>query len=185
MNEDCNSPYKKPYKKFKPRTSFVKKEIIYDEKKLYNYGINRLSVRDYARKELFTRMVRFQEDITIIDKVLDKLELQGYLSDERRIKAMLSQYNNRESINKTKTRILQKGVTKDQLQDVLYQLEEYKIIDEDAEYSEEIQKVIDLLIKKYKTYNKDNWDKMIRFLASKGFKYDDISKGVKAFSLIL
>jgi SOS response regulatory protein OraA/RecX len=180
-----NEFIKNPYKKFKKKTPFVKKEIIYDERKLYNYGINRLSVRDYGYNELCQKMSRYQHDIEMVHKVLDKLVSQGYLSDERRIRSMLIQYKSRESINKTKSRMLQSGFTKDQIEEVIDKIEEQNIniVDED-EFSEEIKKTIDLLIKKYKTFNKDNWDKMVRFLASKGFKYGDIIKGIKEFSIL-
>lgn len=167
--------------------TYVKKEIIYDEKKLYNYGINRLSVREYGRKELFQKMIRFQQDSTIIDLVLDKLEKQSYLSDERRIKSLLHQFSSKESINKTKNRLLQKGFTKDQLDDVINVIVEPSIFDkiEDEEETDpEMKKAMSLLEKKYKTYNKDNWDKMVRFLASRGFKYDVISKSIKSFETI-
>ena len=80
------------------------KKIVYDEKKLYNYGINRLSVRDYGRQELFDKMSKWQEDISIVNKVLDKLESLGYLSEERRIRNLINLYLPKEGIKKLKLR---------------------------------------------------------------------------------
>lgn len=156
------------------------KKIVYDEKKLYNYGINRLSVREYARQELMTKMVRFQEDTEMVNKVLDKLVEQGYLSDERRTLSMLNQYAGRESIYKIKNRMQQKGLDKDFIQD---------IIEEKNSNSSEGEELVatELLHKKFKSLDivmKDkqkNSEKMIRFLASKGFKYDIIKKAMTAY----
>ena len=84
------------------------KKIVYDEKKLYNYGINRLSVRDYGRQELFDKMSKWQEDISIVNTVLDKLESLGYLSEERRIRNLINLYLPTEGIKKLKLRLYQK-----------------------------------------------------------------------------
>lgn len=164
------------------RKSFVKKEIIYDARQLYNYGINRLSTRNYGRKELSLKMQQYQKDIAMVDSVLDKLEEQGYLSDERRIRSILSQYQYKESINKTKMRLSQKGFTKEQIEEVLEK--QVEIISPDSEFTVEEETILKLLETKFKLYNKDNWEKMVRFLASKGYKYPVISKCIKLFSEI-
>lgn len=164
------SSKKKSYQKRKPLN-----EIEYDEKKLYNYAINRLSSRDYSRKELYDKMARFKTEPGDIDKALDKVESLGYLSDSRRARSLLIQYQNKESISKTKNRIIQKGVNKELLNSV---------IEEMTNSPAEEDKIVSLLEKKFKYYNKDNWDKMVRFLASKGFKYAEISKAIKTFSEI-
>lgn len=162
------------------RKPYVKKEIIYDSRQLYNYGINRLSTRNYGRKELSLKMQRYQKDVAMVDAVLDKLEEQGYLSDERRIRSILSQYQHKESVNKTKIRLSQKGFTKDQIEEVLEQ--QIEIQDPNNEFTAEEEIILKLLETKFKFYNKDNWEKMVRFLAAKGYKYPVISKCIKVFS---
>ena len=164
------------------RWKVTTKEIIYDEKKLYNYGINRLSVRDYGRNELSKKMAKFQQDSDLINKALDKLEEQGYLSDERRTLSMLNQYAGRESIYKIKNRMQQKGLDKDFVQE---------IIEEKNSNSSEGEELVatELLHKKFKNIElviedkQKNSEKMIRFLASKGFKYDIIKKSMTAYFL--
>ena len=168
--------FKAPTRSKKPFSE--RKPIVYNEQKLYNYGINRLSSRDYSRKELFDRMVRFQEDTSMVDKVLDKLEEQGYLSDMRRAKSILNQYDRRESIHKTRNRIRQKGVSMDTLEEVLAEKEENAPVNE-SEFSIDTQKAYDILLKKYHTYDTEKWDKMVRFLASRGFKYADINQAIQ------
>ena len=180
-------------KRFTKYNKYTKtfKVITYDEGKLYNYGINRLSVRDYGRQELFNKMKRFQDDESLINKILDKLESLKYLSDERRVISLLNQYERQESINKTKNRIIQLGISKDLLDNILQEREEElnsNSFNKDEEVSEltdnnpEVYKALQLLIKKYKIYNKDNWDKMLRYLTSKGFKYDSTKKAITIFS---
>lgn len=160
------------------------KEIIYDEKKLYNYGINRLSVRDYGRNELSKKMAKFQQDSDLINKALDKLEEQGYLSDERRTISLLNQFSGRESINKTKNRIYQKGLSKDLVQEVI---ENRTVELEEEQESPEQITASELIEKKFRNFDvekddlKKTKEKMVRFLASKGFKYDDIKKAMSKF----
>ena len=165
----------------------VLKEIIYDAKQLYNYGINRLSSRDYSRKELERKMKRLQPDITMITPVLDKLVEQGYLSDINRARSLLNQFDSRESINKTKGRIMKEGVSKELLEQLIEERQEtFSEFHKDDEelIPEEVGNAADLLVKKYRIYNAEKKDKMVRFLASKGYKYADISKAIKQFSEI-
>lgn len=160
------------------------KEIIYDERKLYNYGINRLSVRDYGRQELAKKMARFQQDSEMVNRALDKLEAQGYLSDERRTISLLNQFSGRESINKTKNRIYQKGLSKDLVQEIIEKRTVEPLEEDDS--PEQIT-AIELIERKFKNFDIKNDDlqktkeKMIRFLASKGFKYEDIKKAMSKF----
>jgi SOS response regulatory protein OraA/RecX len=168
----------------------VLKEIIYDQKQLYNYGINRLSSRDYSRHELLTKMKRLQPDLSMVNTALDKLEEQGYLSDKNRVRSLLNQFDSRESINKTKNRILQKGVNKYLIEDMIEEKQsldaawgQTQSYDED-ELSKEVSNAQDLLVKKFRFYDIEKKDKMVRFLASKGYKYPDISKAVKSFSTL-
>lgn len=159
-----------------------KKEYIYNEEKLYNYGINRLSEQDYGRHELFKKMRNLQEDESIINKVLDKLESQKFLNDDNRIRSFLLSYSNSESVNKTKQRLMQKGFNKKEIERVLEDMEDsgiYKAI-QDKETEED--KALNILIRKYRIYEVEKREKMTRFLATKGFSFDIITKVMKTFS---
>lgn len=157
----------KVYKKRKPLN-----EIEYSAQKLFNYAINRLSSRDYARKELFDKMNRFKTQPGDIEKTLDRLAELGYINDERRAKSLVTQYSKKESLHKIKNRLTQKGISRDLAQSVIEQANEEQIENP----------AVELLNKKFKIYDKNNWDKMVRFLASKGFRYDEISKAIRAFA---
>lgn len=155
-----------------------KKPIVYDEKKLFNYGINRLSTRDYGRQELFDKMTRFQEDSSMVNKVLDKLQTLGYLSDERRAQGILNQYSAKESVYKVKQRMQRIGLDKDLIENLV---EEKKT----DEHFSEIDVATGLLQKKFKSLNMNPEieikQKMIRFLASKGYGYDLIKKAIDQY----
>jgi SOS response regulatory protein OraA/RecX len=156
------------------------KEIIYNEQQLYNYGLNRLSSRDYLRAELFSKMSNLQPNPDMINKVLDKLETLGYINDKRKIRSVFNAYQLKESLNKTKNRLLQKGATKDLIEEVLFDLEEENKNIE-YEYDSQTDSALILLEKKFKTYQLDNRDKMLRFLISKGYNYTLCSKVLKIF----
>lgn len=151
---------------FNSRWKPTDKKIVYDERKLYNYGINRLSVRDYGRQELKQRMQRFQEDNTMVDGVLDKLEHQGYLSDERRITALFNQFEGRESIHKTKNRIMQKGLPKDLVEEIISARVK---VDEEPE-KDTASELLERKFKKFDFLHDDKQkikEKMTRFFSGK------------------
>lgn len=156
------------------------KEIIYNEKQLYNYGLNRLASREYGRKELQLKMVRLQPDLDMVNAVLDKLEKLGYLSEERRIKSILSSYSSSESISKTKQRILQKGMDKELLEQIIADKAE-ELIGEQTPIGLEIETAVNLLERKFRSFNSEDWNKMVSFLARKGYSYDKIKAAVEVF----
>lgn len=156
------------------------KEIIYNEQQLYNYGINRISSRDYLRAELFTKMSNLQPDSEMVNRVLDKLTNQGYIDDKRRIRAVFNSYSSKESSSKTKNRLIQKGASKELIEEVLYELEEDNLT-KIFEYDKETDAALILLDRKFRIYNHDNREKMLRFLISKGYNYSLCTKILKIF----
>lgn len=151
------------------------KEIIYNEKQLYQYALNRLGEREFSRAELLTKMKRLQPDESMIHPILDKMEALNYLSDARRARNILLQYQHKEGLSKLKQRLATKGINKQTIEQVL---EEENI----GAADDELQKAKSLLIKKFKTYDKENNNKMYRFLVSRGYNGQIISKALKEFS---
>lgn len=160
------------------------KEIIYDERQLYNYVINRISSRDYGRHELLTKMKRLQPDLDMINKVLDKVQDQGYISDSKRARSLFNQFEGKESINKTTQRILKIGIKKDTIEDVLEEMRSQKSVfsHDEEDIPVETKNAAELLNKKFRSYDFEKKDKMVRFLVSKGYKYDTIKKSIDYFS---
>ncbi len=192
--EGNGSSFKPKKKKWNPKAAkpkekgpFYKREIIYDEQKLKNYAINKLSKQDWGRKELFLKMSRYQKDADIVNKVLDLLENAGYLSDKRRINSVLKQFSTREAVNKTKQRLTQKGFTKDQIKEVVEEREEqsqYEEVDENLPFTilERKFRNIRPFVGEYTFEEKQKVkEKMTRFLAGRGFSFDDIRKAMNEF----
>lgn len=155
------------------------KEIIYNDKQLYNYGLNRLSSRDYLRTELFTKMKNLQPDESMVNNALDKLEVSGYLNDTRRIMSMFNAYSSRESVSKTQNRLIQKGASKDMIENALFEMENNDT--KNYEYDSVTDSALSLIEKKFNFFNIDKKEKMLRFLISKGFNYSICSKVLKIF----
>jgi SOS response regulatory protein OraA/RecX len=165
------------------------KPIVYNEKQLYNYGINRLSVREYSRAELEKKMLNYGTP-ELVKNALDKLVSQNYLSDIRRAKSIYNQYKEKESVSKVKRRMSDKGITKDTMEEFFEELNEEKELS-NIEIPTEIDNATQLLLKKYKRIDSDlDFDaknklkqSMIRFLASRGYNFGDISKAIQAFNM--
>lgn len=169
----------------KPFTTQSGEIIVYDLKKLYNYGLNRLSTREYSRKELQTKMRRFQSDLTMVEEALNKLTALGYLSDTRRASAILRQRQSMESINKTKNRMAQKGVSQEEIAICVEEHKHHALElagDEKSSYEEiEADKAAELLGRKFRVFNEGKKLKMQRFLLGRGFRFDTVNKAFRLF----
>lgn len=151
------------------------KEIIYNEKQLFQYALNRLGEREFSRAELLKKMKRLQPDESMINPILDKMEEMNYLSDARRARNILLQYQHKEGLSKLRQRLAAKGIAKQTMEDVF---QEENVGDPE----DELYKAIQLLVKKFKVYDKENNNKMYRFLVSKGYSSQSTSKALKKFS---
>jgi SOS response regulatory protein OraA/RecX len=152
------------------------KEIVYTEAQLYRYGINRLSEREWGRAELQKKMVRLQPDVEMIGRVLDKLESQSYLSDERRVRMMVTQFERREGARKIRQRLSEKGLPRDVVEAVLE--EKQQQAEESGETENE--RAAELLQRKFRQYSADNYAKMSRFLISRGFGGTSLKFAIEA-----
>ena len=151
------------------------KEIIYNGTQLYQYGINRLGEREYLRQELFTKMRRLQPDAQIVNEVLDKLTAQRYLDEHRAIDMVLNRYAGKEAISKTKRRLAQKGADAE----ILTQCIEQRTTScaqntNEHDIPPQQHEAYTLLCKRFPTYDASKYDKMLRFLLSKGYSYSDV-----------
>lgn len=150
----------------------------YTDVQLHNYGLNRLTEREYLVEELRTKMLRMQPDPLKVDTAIKKLIAIGVLSEDRAIQSYFSRYGNRESIHKIKQRLLQKSADKEL---VAKYYDEQKIKQQQEQENEEghvESEAYRLLLKKYKSYDIQSHQKMVRYLASRGCKYDEINKAI-------
>ena len=115
-------------------------------------------LRDYLKKKDYNP--------TTIDYVIDKLKEYDYLNDENFAKAYILTYSKKYGKLKLKSQLKMKGI-KDSIIDSLL---------EDVQSDS-----IDLVAKKYmknKDLTYENLQKLMRFLYSRGYEFDDINSCV-------
>jgi regulatory protein len=150
------------------------KEIIYNEKQLLKYGLNRLSEREFSRQELFKKMKNLQPEEAMVNGILDKLTEMGYLSDERRAKMLYAQYAQREGTYKIKMRLKDKGIPQELIDSLLSEKQE----NAEEEGSGELQKAFEILQRKFQVFDSEKYAKMSRFLFSRGFNSDAVKRAL-------
>jgi regulatory protein len=156
------------------------KEIIYDEKQLYRYGLNRLSERDFGKQELMDKMARLQPDKDMIGRVAEKLIEMGYLSDERRAEAMIRMGEGREGLQKIVSRLKDKGIDPEV---IAKKIEEFKEKQSSGDTETELEKAHRLLSRKFEVVEREQHQKALRFLVTKGFSFDVAQKAIKNLGL--
>jgi regulatory protein len=142
-----------------------------------------LSLREYSRKTLAAKLAESearwaklgidQADKTPqltamnIEAVLDDFEAQGWLSDERFAEALVRRRSERYGIRKIADELERAGVDSKQSAKLLGTLKET-----------EFQRAYDLWLRKYgaKAHDQKERARQYRFLASKGFSLDVVSR---------
>jgi len=112
-------------------------------------------IRDYAWRKKWT-----PENL---ERVIERLYKYNYLNDEKFARAFVSSRSARDfSTKKMKVELIKKGIRSDLIE---------KVLDESQEF-DEIESLKKLINKKRSSY--DDERKLIAYLMSKGFRYDDI-----------
>lgn len=142
---------------------------IFAPERLYSYCIWLLGRKDYTTFEITQKMKNYQPDEKIIQTTVDKLVASGYINDERRATNIVNAYIKKESSYKIKRRLSEKGVSKDLIEEVIRES-----VDEDIE----IEMASNMLIKKFKYFDKEKKQKYCSFLVSRGYGWDIISKAI-------
>lgn len=147
----------------------LKKYILESEKHLaFDKAVNyqnsafktKKQIRDYLNKKGYDKLV--------VDYVIDKMEEYGFLNDSKFADMYISTYDKKYGPNMLKTKLLQKGISKNIVEE---KLQEYLPNDE----------VVDkLLLKKLgnKEPTTENLTKCIMFLSSRGYDYGTIKKSI-------
>ena len=107
----------------------------------------------------------------IVNYVLEKLAEYNYINDENYAKIYVRSVKNKYGKIKIKTELKLKGVSEKIIDDVL------------LEFESEEDVILTLATKYLKGKNPtyENLSKLYRFLLSKGFEYDEVSRCVKSF----
>ena len=149
------------------------KQVNASPRTLLMRGIDALSRREYSRLELGRKLMRTLiegETADDVESALDTLEEKGYLSNERyaqsRVRVRSSRYGNRRLAQE----LSMMGVDSETVREAL------------SETPDEFERAQTIWEKKYGKAPTDRreYDRQVRFLASRGFGFDIIRRVIQA-----
>lgn len=139
-------------KRARERSLFLLKDMDKTEKQIRD----KLKLGDYP------------EDI--INNAIDFLKKYGYVDDARYTKLYIASKKNSKSIKQIEFELYKKGVNKEIVSEVFSKL---NLSNEEA-----LNKLIDKVIRKYDLNDRMQYNKMCRYLLTKGFSYVEIQEAL-------
>ncbi len=147
-----------------------------DFEKFYNSALRFLSYRPRSEKEVRDKLISKKATTEIIDKIIIKLKEKKFINDEEFAKWFLESRlrSKPQGIRLTEIELRKKGIDKE-LIDHLIHNSEFSIQND----LEQAKKLIEKRITRYKGLDRQKiYQKLGRFLASKGFDWDTIKKSI-------
>ena len=147
-------------------------EIMYtlDETKCQDYANSLVCARLYTEKEIKKKLVAKKFSVEVIKAVIQKLAEYGYINDRAFAEAYVSETKQKYGVYKIRQKLYEKGVPE-------------KIIDECLEELDNKGVAVNQL--KIKLRNKriitEDKQKLLRFLAQKGFAYDEAHDAIRIY----
>lgn len=137
------------------------------ELNLYARAIQYLAKREYSRAELRARLLTQVESGSNVDEVLDELENRGWLSDSRVVEQTLRIRRSRLGMQRIAFELRQKGIDEKLVCEAMPELKD-----------SELEVARGVWQKKFGVFPENDREKarQIRFLQSRGFAQDVISK---------
>lgn len=144
--------------------------------KFYTIALKFLSYRPRSTKEVRDKLLKKKTPSEIIEKIILKLIEQRFLNDEEFVKWWIeqrAQFKPR-SMRVIKMELKQKGITQDIIESGIKNYELGGQTD-----LEQAKKLVQKRIQRYKNLPKQEiYQKLGRFLASKGFNWDTIKEAI-------
>ena len=145
-----------------------------DFERFYNYSLRFLSYRTRSEKEVREKLKTKQIEPQIIEKIIEKLKEKKFINDEEFARQWIEsrlRFKPR-SMNLIKRELLQKGVGGEIIDAQISNLQ-FSIFND----LESAKKLAEKRIGRIKNLPKQKiYEKLGRFLASKGFNWDTIKK---------
>ena len=141
--------------------------------KFYNKALKFLSYRPRSEKEIRDKLRRKKASEEIINKIISRLKENNFLNDEEFAKWWIEQRTNFKprSVRLIKIELKQKGIDKELIDETIDHLP--STIDDLSS----AKKLIEKRISRYKNLTPDKkFQKIARYLSSKGFDYDIIKE---------
>lgn len=141
-----------------------------EESECQEYANSLVNQKLYTEKKLREKLKLKQFSLVSINLVVDRLKDYGYIDDFLYAKTYIEELHNKYGILKLKQKLYEKGISRE-------------IIDECLEGFENHDTALSVL--KIKTRGqkpiKDDYPKLLRFLAQKGFPYDQAKNALNTF----
>ena len=148
------------------------------------YALSLLSDREYSEFSLKKKLLETGYSENHAEQILDYVKSFNYLDDERYACTFIRNRLNSKSRRYLEQKLLEKGVSKETIQNAFLQISEEN--DEGIEAVGEREKSIitKTLNKKLKGVSRDDRDKLTKITSSllrQGFKYSDINEAINEF----
>lgn len=150
--------------------NIIIEDIVYRRAKQKAFAI--LKYMDRTERELYEKLKEAFYTDDIIERTINYLSENNYINDRRYASNFIRLRKNTLSMLSIKTKLIQKGINKELLEEII--LIEY--VNEECEEDPEITAINKAIHKKYRTTTDLNWDEKQRLIASLYRKGFDLSK---------
>lgn len=142
-------------------------------KRARQYAFNLLSRREYTASELVEKIQKSGVAINDAKKLVNRLEISGYINDKRYAERYIENMSQKKSLNAIKHWLKNKGIDISILEQIL-------TYNQDLEQSV-INKIIEKKLNGVESLDGKAREKIIRHLLYKGFNYSDIQKAIDEY----
>ena len=158
---------------------YIIKDILVKRARLRALHI--LEKREYTKKQLTDKLKQNEYPDIVIEDAIDYVESYNYINDERYAMQYFRCGCKKKSVRRLQLELGKKGIDKDTVQNA-YEKIKYEI-DVDYEKDRLISKLIDKRFRNLDTVTDKDIQKTYRYLMSKGFNFDDISRYMKQLNI--
>ena len=155
----------------KDELSYILETVVFEDAK--NYALKLLSSRSYTEKNIFTKILARTENETVTQNVIEFLKEYNYINDEDYAIRYASDCLNIKKYGKKKIKfkLMEKGISAQIAENAVLSLEDKE---------KETENLVYLAEKKLKgDFDIKNVMKTKRYLASRGYSFDDIDTAIR------
>jgi regulatory protein len=146
------------------------------EEKFYNFALHYLSYRTRSEKEVRDKLKAKQVEPQIIEKIISKLKEKKFINDEEFARMWIENRNRFKprSLRLIKLELKQKGIDPEIIESRIKNQE----LGTESDLKQ-AKKLVEKRIERLKNFPKQEiYQKLGRYLASKGFNWDTIKKAI-------
>lgn len=144
--------------------------------KFYNKALKFLSYRPRSEKEIRDKLLQRKAPQDLIEKIVAKLKEKKFINDEEFAKAWIEsrQRSNPRSLRLIKLELKQKGIKEEIVETIVHS--SGFIVKSDLEQA---RRLVEKRVPRYKGLDRQKmYEKLGRYLASKGFDWDTIKQSI-------